>query len=531
MNSVGSRLGAAFAALTALTVLCGGTGLWALQQEQQRSESLAALQVTARKAERIEYYNTDVSGWQAYVYAQAVTDGVPSLATNTYNVDGLATSRKEGDALLASFSAGELSPGEEASLGKVRDLWTTYFQETDELLELTRTDTPASSRQAYDVLNGPLDTSWQQLNEATGTLVGQLDERTKAAHEATDAATRRLQLLLLLTTVLAVVLAAVAAPRVTRSITGRLTAVVGVVRGLAEGRLDQRAPVGRRDEIGVLATATNESLDTFSALVRGLTTDARTLSSSVAGLRSSAVQLSQEATTTSATTAEVAGTTDRISADIATVAAAGEQMTAAIQSISESTLSASQVAGDAVQAADAAQSTIERLSTSSREIGEVVALITAIAGQTDLLALNATIEAARAGEAGRGFAVVADEVKQLARQTAEATDQITAKVSATRVDAEAAGSALRGIGQVITRIDALQGTIAAAVEEQAATTAEMVRTVSAVARGSEQIARTVSDVAATAQDTTRTAADTEAVTSEVAAVAESLERAVATFRL
>ncbi|TNM67182.1 methyl-accepting chemotaxis protein [Streptomyces sp. NP160] len=531
LNSVGSRLGAAFTALTALTMVCGGTGMWALHQEQERTRALAVLQATAREAERIEYFNTDVSGWQAYVYAQAVTEGAASLQTSTYNVDGLAASRKDGDALLAGFAAGGLAPREQAALDRVRQLWTEYFRQTDQLLELTRTGTPESSQQAYEVLNGPLDSSWQELNEATGELVELVDARAAAAHEAADAAIARLQLVLLATTVLAVALAAVTAPRVTRSITTRLSDVVGVVRGLAEGRLDQRARTGRQDELGVLASATNESLETFSALVRGLTSDARSLSTSVSGLRTSAAQLSQEATTTSATTAEVAGTTDRISTDIATVAAAGEQMTAAIQSISESTLSASQVAADAVQAADAAQATLERLGASSREIGEVVALITSIAAQTNLLALNATIEAARAGEAGKGFAVVAGEVKELARQTARATEHITAKVSATQVDAEAASTALHGIGQVISRIDALQGTIAAAVEEQAATTAEMVRTVSAVARGSEQIARTVSEVASTAHETTRTAASTESVTTEVATVAASLERAVATFRL
>jgi len=531
LNSVGTRLGAAFAALTACTLVCGGTGLWALEDLQSRDAAQVRIEAADRTAREVAYANTDASGWQAYVYAQAVVEGVPSLDANPYNVDGLAGSHDAGDASLAAFDEADLTAEEVAALGDVRTLWTRYWQETDQLLALTREGTPEASRQAYDVLNGDLDASWQDLDEATSALVASLDARSDAARSDAAAAAWRLQLVLLVTTVLAVLLAAVTAPRVTRSITGRLAAVVEVVRGLSEGRLDQRAPVGRADEIGVLATATNESLDTFSALVRGISADARTLTASVGGLRSSAVKLSHEATATSSTTAEVAQTTDRISADITTVAAAGEQMTAAIESISASTLSASRVAGDAVEAATAAGATIDRLSASSREIGEVVKLITTIAAQTNLLALNATIEAARAGEAGKGFAVVAGEVKDLARQTARATEEITAKVSATQVDAEAAGSALEGIGEVIARIDALQGTIAAAVEQQSATTSEMVRTVSAVAVGSEQIARTVSGVASAAEATTRTAGDTEVVTGEVAAVAQSLERAVATFRL
>ncbi len=206
-------------------------------------------------------------------------------------------------------------------------------------------------------------------------------------------------------------------------------------------------------------------------------------------------------------------------------------MTSAIREIATSTADASSTAASAVSAATNAGETLDRLATSSREIGDVVKLITSIAEQTNLLALNATIEAARAGDAGKGFAVVAGEVKELAGQTARATEQIVARIGSTQTDAADAAAAITEITEVIARIDGLQATIAAAVEEQSATTSEMVRNVTEVSTGSQEIALNISGIAAAAGEATTGATRTAATAAEVSTAAAELDTLVGSFTL
>jgi len=182
-----------------------------------------------------------------------------------------------------------------------------------------------------------------------------------------------------------------------------------------------------------------------------------------------------------------------------TAAAAVEQMSASVQEIANSASQAVTVAREAVGAASTATDRVTKLDSSSQEIGVVVKLITSIAEQTNLLALNATIEAARAGEAGKGFAVVASEVKELARETAEATQRITDMIGTLQEDSGHVTTALTGITDLIHQISDAQTSIAGAVEEQSATTNE--------------ISRSVGDVAATA----------EATTSEISSVVDLLD--------
>jgi methyl-accepting chemotaxis protein len=232
---------------------------------------------------------------------------------------------------------------------------------------------------------------------------------------------------------------------------------------------------------------------------------------------------------TAAQATVVSAAAEQVSTNVQAVAGGADQMACSINEIARSVSEAARLASAAVDAATATNGRVEKLGESSAEIGKVIRMITAIARQTDLLALNATIEAARAGAAGRGFAVVANEVKELAKETASATDDIGRKVAAIQGDTRGAVSAIAEIGRIIARIDDVSTTIASAVDEQTATTCEIGRSVAEAAKGSVEIAANISGVAQAVQGTTLGANDTLAASIELSRMAARMQALVARF--
>jgi methyl-accepting chemotaxis protein len=328
----------------------------------------------------------------------------------------------------------------------------------------------------------------------------------------------------------ALVFAAVIAVVVSRSIARPLGQTVRVLEALAEGRLDQRLDIRGRDEVGRMGEALNTALDRLTAALRDIGTNVTTLASSSEDLTGVAGRMNASAARSAGRADAVSSASEEISANIATVSAGADEIGSSITEIASSTASAAAVAGEAVRISGEAGSILRKLGESSAEIVSVVKIITGIAEQTNLLALNATIEAARAGEMGKGFAVVAGEVKELAQETARATEDIRTRVGAIQTDSSAAVAAIAEIGAVIDQINATQTAIAAAVEEQTATTNEMGRNVSEVAAGSNEISANVAEVAQAAAETTSAAANTAAAADELARVAHDLQQSLAMFR-
>ncbi|MCR0982027.1 methyl-accepting chemotaxis protein [Roseomonas populi] len=334
--------------------------------------------------------------------------------------------------------------------------------------------------------------------------------------------------------------------------------LTGGVGRIAAGEIETELPHrGRADEVGEMAEAievlrvnsvAQRRLETeaeasrahrearaagLETLVRGFEGRAgemvRTLSAASTELEATARGMTGTAEGTSLRADRVVAAAGEASGGVQTVAAAAEQLTASIGEISRQVAQATAAAGRAVEDARRTDGTVQALAEGAARIGDVVRLITDIAGQTNLLALNATIEAARAGEAGRGFAVVASEVKTLASQTAKATEEIGAQIAGIQAATDQAVVAIGGIGRTIEEVSGIAVAIAAAVEEQSAATGEIARTVQETARATEAVTVNIADVSRGSTETGAAAGQVLSAASDLAGQAERLNDTVAQF--
>lgn len=317
-------------------------------------------------------------------------------------------------------------------------------------------------------------------------------------------------------------------------IIGGVKAAVGAlsrsVTAMAEGDMTVEATELSTDELGKVATQINTARASISEILGGVRESSVTVASAAQELGASSEQIASAAEGAAAESGRVASASEQVARSVQTVAAGAEQMSASIREIAKNATEAAQVATRATAVAEQTNGTVAKLGDSSKEIGAVVRTITSIAEQTNLLALNATIEAARAGEAGKGFAVVAGEVKELAQETARATEDIARRVEAIQVDTDGAVAAIAEISEIIATINDYQGTIASAVEEQTATTEEMSRSVAEAATGVGEITTSATVVASNAVQSTTTIVEMVGSIGELGQISSDLQLKVETFR-
>jgi methyl-accepting chemotaxis protein len=512
--SVAKRLSAIVVTGVLVAGAVTGIGAWSQSQLSSHAETLRAY--TATKS-ALNHLDTRESELKVDAYRAANGEDTTGDAADD------VTSAKEALDAASEY----VLPG---TIDTQIDALATDVQAFSAFITLFVADAkadPASIKGRYD--------SVQEKNHA-------VDDKISAVHEELDAAiadqqkvmadvTGSARLWMVLVSGIGLLLLLSLSVPLALSILRPVRRVGLVAAALADGNLTERTGIASRDEIGVMAASLDRAMDNMRRAMRDIAGNADSLAGAATELAATSAEIAGATGRTSTETSSASQDAQNISRSVQTVAAGGEEMGASIREIAENTGRAVEVAGQAVAEAALANERIERLGESSAEIGNVIKLITSIAEQTNLLALNATIEAARAGDAGKGFAVVASEVKDLAQETARATEDISRRVAAIQADTGGAVEVITRIGEVIGKINEYQTTIASAVEEQSATTSEMSRSIAEVASGADRIAASIADVARASSASSDGVNQTNRTSTEVARTAEQLRALVTSFRV
>jgi methyl-accepting chemotaxis protein len=444
------------------------------------------------------------------------------VAENAFKADVAAV-----DTALTAYQT-DATAADPAVMTDIKTLWAQYVDigETKQIPASERGDRVSWLKTRTSDIDPRIAKVFQDLN--TLRTAEQKAAATSAASAHSGYVSSRMTSIVLLVVGLALALGV--GLLVARQIVGSLGRVREVCTALADGDLTRTAALTSRDEPGRMGQALDSAMVRLRETVSTIDGSAGSLAGAAEQMSSVAMQIAASAEETSAQAQTVSAAAEEISRSVDSVSAGSEEMGAAIREISQNAAEAAKVASEAVDLASKTSATMNKLGESSAEIGNVIKVITAIAEQTNLLALNATIEAARAGEAGKGFAVVASEVKDLAQETARATEDISRRVETIQADTNGAVTAIEQITTVIARISDFQTTIASAVEEQTATTGEMNRNVTEAATGTGDIAQNITGVAESARITSEGVTQTQQATAELTRMSTGLKQLVSAFQ-
>jgi methyl-accepting chemotaxis protein len=529
--TVGKKLGLGFGII--LTLMMGSTVISYEQSERVKQTEDLILQVRVPTLTASRELQRDMN--QAASKARQTVLAADSAARRAKAQKLLDAAWIDIDKDLARLD--ELStrwnPSENLDrLSEIHRLVPEYREIQAEIVQSTSNGEPSSVLAAGAEMEVKTLVVNDQIKKALGGMADSAALLLQENRQSLDAENRSLHLNSIVLAMVALAVGTLLSVFISRRLARATQGVLAQAEAIAAGDLSRAdLEVVGEDELGDLTRTINKMNTNLKNIIQAIAENAQHVSEASDKLSFSSQLIAANSEQTTGQANLVSQATQKVSLNLQSVSTGAEEMTVTIQNIANSAHTAAGVAASAVVTAQAANSTVGKLGQSSAEIGEVIKVITSIAQQTNLLALNATIEAARAGAAGKGFAVVANEVKQLAKQTAEATDDISRKIMAIQTDTKGAVDAIASISDIIHQVSDISSTIAAAVEEQSATTNEMTGNVTDAARGSEEITRTIAGVVQAARVASTGAQELHRAGNELAEMATRLRTVVAQFKI
>jgi methyl-accepting chemotaxis protein len=518
-RKIATKITSAVLLMAVVAITVGGAAIWRMAEMNRNADALYNRGVVP--IQDIDAVKIDMEQTRRNMLNHAVSRTAESMAKYEKAIaDNDASFAKH----LQEYIVVSTAP---ATAEQLRNEWTTFQQLRDsDFLPASRRNDSAAVEKARNTTTLPAATRAAELANQLSSIETADAKRRLSDSAAAYQSARTFTLVLL---AVGVLLALAFAVYIARAILAGVRRVSYAVEGLAACDLTRSVRIDSRDEFGVMGRDLDSAIGSVRSTVTDLAATATALSSAAQELSKVSGGLNTGADEASAKASLAASAAEQINSNVQSVATGAEEMTASIREIAGTSSQAAHVANESLEIARATSGQIGELGQASTEIGDVVRLITSIAEQTNLLALNATIEAARAGDAGKGFAVVASEVKELAQETARATEDITRRIAAIQASSEGAGTAVHRIRQVIEQITEFSTTIASAVEEQSATTNEMTRSISEAAQGSTSVSANFAAVAEVTTATSQSARASQDAADDLSTLAVKLNALVGRF--
>jgi len=522
--NIGKKLGLGFGLVLVLTAVLAVTALLELSKINGNTVDIAGNWLPSVKT--LGQFSTDAAMFRRYELAYLLSTDQTMREENQEKMNSSADAVNQDTKTYEPM----ISSDEERQLyADISTAWSKYLDVNRRVVELAQQSKMADATKlslvdglaAYGAFTSSLDKDIELNDKGAQTA--------KASAAGTYSSSKYLLVGL---SVAAVVIGLLIAIGLARSIASSTAEMLAAIEEIAANNLSMAdVNIRSHDEIGKAGVALNKMKNNLHQIIESISGTAQQVAAASEEFSSTSQQITANSEEATAQANTVSAATEQVSRNLQTVATGAEQMSATIKDIARNAGEAAKVSREAVKNAETTNAIVAKLGDSSAEIGQVIKVITSIAQQTNLLALNATIEAARAGEAGNGFAVVANEVKELAKQTAKATEDISQKINAIQVDTKGAVEAIGTISGIISQISDISNTIATAVEEQSATTNEMSRNVVEAAKGSESITQNITGVAQAAQNTSSSAHDSQKAATQLAEMSTQLRRLVEQFKV